>query len=378
MINLHVYPSPFTHESRILRESAVIAERARFDQVVLVGTGALELAAVERLDSRREIRRFERGAGVGLLGKSFATLAWSRRVLQAYASQPIACVNCHSLPVLPLCALLAARTGASLIYDAHELETETQGLSGLRQLVSRLVERSLIHRADAMIVVGEAIADWYQREYSMERPTVVLNCPDRSSSGRADLLRTRLGISASQRIFLCQGLLAAGRGVEMLCEAWSKLSGPRPALVFMGNGPLEGLVEGVARRDPDVWRIPSVPPEDVLAYTGSADVGLCLVQATCLSYSLCMPNKLFEYLHAGLPVIVSNLPELSRVVRETAVGRVVASNDAASVAASVREMNGADLDAFASPVAAARRVYNWPAQADKLAALYQRLGFLLG
>jgi glycosyltransferase involved in cell wall biosynthesis len=375
MINLHVYPSPFTHESRILRETAVLAQRTRFERIVMVGTAAPGLPATERLDGVREIHRVPRAPGEGLVGKSLATMAWSRAVLEAYSAQPLACVNCHSLPVLPLCVRLARRTGAKLVYDAHELETETNGLGGLRQLGSKLVERALIGRADAVIVVGDAIADWYARAYPIPRPAVVLNCPAGSVSVRTDRLRERLALPPDQRIFLCQGILGSGRGIELLCEAWDLLRPPRPALVFMGDGPLAGHVEAAAGRNPDVRRIAAVPPAEVLAYTASADVGLCLVQPTCLSYSLCMPNKLFEYLHAGLPVLVSNLPELGRLVREAGLGHVVPDATPQALAATVAAMDSGDLADFAPAVRAAAAKYNWQAQADLLAALYDRLGF---
>jgi glycosyltransferase involved in cell wall biosynthesis len=375
MINLHVYPSPFTHESRILRETAVLAERTRFERIVMVGTAAPGLPATERLDGRREVRRFPRARGEGLLGKSLATAAWSRAVFAAFSGEAVACVNCHSLPVLPLCARLARRAGAKLVYDAHELETETNGLRGLRRLGSKLVERALIGRADAVIVVGDAIAVWYAREYRMSRPTVVLNCPEAAPAARSDVLRERLGLPASQRIFLCQGMLSPGRGIELLCEAWDLLPPPRPALVFMGDGPLAARVEAAARGNPDIRRIEAVPPAQVLRHASSADVGLCLVQPTCLSYALCMPNKLFEYLHAGLPVVVSDLPELGRLVREAGVGRVASGTTPQALAGTVAEMNAADLGTFAPAVREAAAKYNWAAQADLLAALYDRLGF---
>jgi glycosyltransferase involved in cell wall biosynthesis len=375
MINLHVYPSPFTHESRILRETAALAETTCFKRIVMVGTAAVGLPPAERIDARREIRRFQRPAGTGLVHKVLGTWSWSRAVLAAFAGEPLACVNCHSLPALPLCVRIAARTGAKLVYDAHELETETNGLGGLRQLGSKVVERRLIGRAAAVIVVGEAIADWYAHEYSILRPTVVLNCPDAARPGPSNLLRETLGLDAGRRIFLCQGILGPGRGIEALCEAWGLLHAPRPFLVFMGDGPLADLVEATGRNNPDVRRIRAVPPGELMRYTASADVGLCLVQPTCLSYALCMPNKLFEYLHAGLPVIASDLPELGRLVRQEGVGRVPAGEDASAIAEVVREMDAADLGRFAPAVAGAARKYNWQTQAGKLAALYARLGF---
>ena len=121
MINLHIYPTPFTHESRVLRETAFLARAAQFSHIVMVGTARAGLPALEQVDAQRTIRRFERTSGSGLLSKTLGTLAWLRRVYVAFRNEPIACINCHSLPVLPLGVVLAWRTGAKLVYDAHEL-----------------------------------------------------------------------------------------------------------------------------------------------------------------------------------------------------------------------------------------------------------------
>lgn len=162
-LNLHVYPSPLTHESRMLKETAAIASFAPFERIVLVGADGHGLPERAPIDARREIVRFSRAApswAPGAIGKGFGIAAWTLRVLRHYWHRPVACVNCHSLSTLPLGVLLKWRTKARLVYDPHELETEANGLGGLRRTLSKLVERVCYGAADEVIVVGERIADW--------------------------------------------------------------------------------------------------------------------------------------------------------------------------------------------------------------------------
>ncbi len=378
MINLHVYPSPFTRESRILRETAVIAEHCRFDRIIMVGVCAPGLPDRERVDDRREIWRFPREVRSGLVGKLLTTWRWAGLVYQAFRREQVGCVNCHSLPVLGLCVKLARATRAKLVYDTHELETETNGLGGLRKLLSKIVERRLVDRADAIVVVSRSIGDWYVKTYGVAAPTLVLNSPLPASVNRSRVLRDNLGIADAQRIYLYLGVLAPGRGVELLCRAFGSLQSPRPALVFMGEGTLEPMIREYAERNTDIHLAPAVAPADVVRYAASADVGLCFIENTCLSYAYCMPNKLFEYVQAGIPVMCSDLPELRRVVETDGIGVVVPGFDAVAVAQAVRELEAKSLERYAEPVAAAARKYDWNEQAGNLVALYGRLGFLRG
>lgn len=376
MINLHIYPTPFTHESRVFRETAFLAQAASFGRILMAGIGRSDLPATQSLDEKRHIYRFARDPGIGLVGKSLTTLRWLRRVHQAFRNEPLACINCHSLPVLPLGVLLAAQTGAKLIYDAHELETETHGMRGMRWLGSRLMERMLIRRADAVIVVSDSIAEWYRRTYRIRRPTVVLNCPEYAAPGRSDKLRSALGIDAARRIYLYQGALTVARGIESMCDAFDQLPTPRPMLVIMGDGPLREFVQARAARNADIRYLPAVAPQDVLHYTASADVGLCLCEHTCLSHYFCMPNKLFEYIHAGIPVISSDLPELRRVVNDEQTGIVTADHRPQSLIAAILAMEQRPPQSFASALRAAAVKYGWPHQTVALADVYRGLGFV--
>jgi glycosyltransferase involved in cell wall biosynthesis len=375
--NVHLYPSPMTHESRILKETGAVAGFASFDPILLVGTCAPGLPEREVLDSRREIIRLSRSWPAGLpalLGKALGMASWSVRVLRRFSEQHIGCINCHSLPALPLAVALKWRTGARLVYDTHELETEANGLGGLRRAASKIIERSLFRFVDETIVVSDGIAEWYHREYGGRRPEVVLNCPPRRERRRSSLLREALALPADTTLFLYQGIFGAGRGIELMLDAFAGLDDPRKVLVFMGMGPLEPRIAECARARVNVRLHPAVAPDRLGEYTASADVGLCLIEDTCLSYRYCMPNKLFEYLAAGVPAIVSNLPEIARVVTNQGVGWVLPSWSAEALRSAFDAIDGPAIELCREATVRAVEIYSWERQVPALRSVYERLG----
>ena len=91
----------------------------------------------------------------------------------------------------------------------------------------------------------------------------------------------------------------------------------------MGYGQLEVVIKAAAKQFDNIYFFPAVPPQVVLEYTASADVGISLIENSCLSYYYCMPNKLFEYAMAGLPILVSNMKDMSVLVVENNMGVVI-------------------------------------------------------
>ena len=139
--------------------------------------------------------------------------------------------------------------------------------------------------------------------------------------------------------------------------------------------PAAGLVSTRAATNPSIRFHEAVPPAVLVDYTSSADVGLCLIEDTCLSYRYCMPNKLFEYFAAGVPPIVSNLPELARVVGTDDSGWVAERWSSEAVADIVRRISRRDVADKIEAVARTARRYTWEDQVPKLRELYGRLGF---
>lgn len=375
MINIHLYPSAFQNESRILREARSLSNLALFDRIDLVGVGQEGLRGIEPVQDDVRIVRLQRRSGGGLVGKVAGTGGWSHAVYQRYRKEKLACVNCHSVAMLPLAVMLMRASGAKLVYDAHELETETNGLGGVRQYLTRQVERALIGRADHCIFVGRAIEQWYAQRYGLRNTTVLYNCPPRRHVAPTDYFRRTYSIAPHVPVFLYQGVIGEGRGLRLLVEAFSALAG-RAALVVMGYGALAGWFAEEAARHAGIHYHPAVPPERLLEYTAAADFGLSVIEGTSLSYEYCMPNKLFEYVMARKPVLVSPTREQSEFVRSHAIGEVAAETSPAAIRDAVLRLLARDQAALQSALARTAEEYCWEGQESKLEAVYRNaLGF---
>ncbi len=371
--NLHIYQSTFTHESRMLKITKTLADVGVFAAITVIARWEAGLPEAEQLDSNRLVWRLRSRFAVGDSGLSRAIgiCEWCLRVFWRVRQLHVTCVNCHSLVVLPLCVLLKWVHGCELVYDTHELETETSRSRGLRRLLSKRLERILIRQADRVVVVGEAIAEWYRSEYGLERVYVVRNMPyarpDRQQKTR--LLRERFGLTTGDQLFLYHGALSGGRGVELLLRVFSRLPAEKH-IVFMGFGPLVDRIKSFEREHTNIHFHPAVAPEEVPRYASSADVGLSLIENVSLSYYYCLPNKVFEYLNSGLPIIVSDFPELARLIEVGGSGwKVSLSEDA--VADLIGSLTDEAIAAKEEAVNRCAREFIWEREVPTLLSVYR-------
>lgn len=376
MVNVHLYPSPFLNESRILREAGSLARLGLFERIDLVGIGQQGVPDSEQVQDGIRILRLGRGGGAGgMVDKIARTGGWSHAVFQRYRNEKIACINCHSVTTLPLGVMLKRMTGAKLVYDAHELETEANGLRGVRKYLTKQVERALIRHADHCIFVGGAIEQWYVREYGLGNTTVLYNCPPRQDMPHTDHFRKTYSIAPGKPVFLYQGVIGEGRGIRPLLEAFAKLS-EHAVLVVMGYGLLADWFAQQAARHPTIHYHPAVAPERLLAYTAGADFGLSVIEGTSLSYEYCMPNKLFEYVMARKPVLVSPTREQSEFVRHHAIGEVASDTSAQAIQEAVLRLLERTPASLQSALSRTRDEFCWERQEAKLEAAYvDALGF---
>lgn len=318
-MNIHLYPSNFTHESRMLRETGGIGKLGFFAAIVIVAIWESGLQERERLDDRRQVWRVRLRTPVlpdFTPMKIIKHVEWTLRILLRFGNAPVGMVNCHNLSSLLAGVLLKAMTRAVLVYDTHELETERTGWSRRRRTMARLFERAVIRRVDLVITVTESIAEWYRNSYSLHNVHAVYNFPQVSSEGdssHACDLKKIFKISSDEVLFIYQGVLREGRGAELLLDVFSGMSADKH-IVFMGYGPLEGKVVEYCERFRNIHFQPAVKPEDVVKYVGSADVGLYLIENASLSYYLTLGNKFAECIVAGLPVLTVDFPETARIV----------------------------------------------------------------
>ena len=291
--------------------------------------------------------------------------------------------HASDLTALPASYIAARLRQKPLIFEAHELhfpvpETEISFWRLLGGILIHLLVMILPGCA-GVITVSPPIAEEMRKRYHIPEVTLIRNVPPYRVVAKSDRLRQHLGLGPEVRIALYQGNLQHNRGLDKLIQAAAFLE-PGIVIVMMGQdmegtqAELEALIvkEGVSDR---VKIIPAVPYEELLDWTSSADIGLTILPLDySLSIRLCLPNKLFEYLMAGLPVLTSELDAITTVVKTYDVGQVVSSLAPADVGAAINAML-ADPQALArmhrNALEAAQEEFHWEKESQRLIHLYR-------
>jgi glycosyltransferase involved in cell wall biosynthesis len=167
-------------------------------------------------------------------------------------------------------------------------------------------------------------------------------------------------------VFIYLGLLVRGRAIEPVLEVFRR-GNVASHVVFMGSGDTMG-VQDHANRFPNIHFHPAVPHDEVVRMVQDADCGLCLIEDVSLSDRLCLPNKLFEYAFAGVPMLASRLPEIARLVGEYGLG-VCCDNDADSIESAVRQIEREGLERPTGDLTE----LSWETQAKRLQEAYRQL-----
>lgn len=294
-------------------------------------------------------------------------------VIKLLNGEKITCVNAHSLSVLPLAVFLKLTKKCILVYDTHELETETHSLKGARKRFAKIIEGIFISKTDAIFCVSDEISEWYATTYDIAAPITILNTPDVSDEIASSFLRDKFSLEGDQTIFLYLGVLASGRGVDVLIQAFSGFEDSKNVMIFVGYGPMVAEIKNCLGYGRTVLYLPAVAKHEIPLVAASADVGVCLVSGKSLSYEYCMPNKLFEYLMSGLPVLVSAAITLREFVTKFGVGIVLREITASEVVREVRRLSEMDLMAMKINARVVALEFSWPKQQDKLRFSYSEL-----
>lgn len=361
-----------TNESRIFKESRFLSKNYNFDKIILLGIWQEGLKKEEALENNIYIKRVSL---FNVKKRSIMYLYYYLYVFLFIIFKKPKMINIHTLEFLPL-ALIAKIFRIKVIYDAHELETEKANFKGFRKNISKIIERIFIKFTHGVIVVGDAIADHYKKMYpSMERPFVVLNTPSYKEITKKDLFRENFNIKKEQIIFLYQGALSQGRGIEIILDTFKNRKDKNSVIVFMGYGALQDEIINITKVYKNIFFQPAVPHNIILDYTSSADVGISgLVDlSSCLSYYYSLPNKIFEYLMAELPIIVPNAIEMKNFILEKQVGVVLNENNCEELNKAINYMIEIDRNKFHLNIINTKKTYNWEFQEKVLMKLYNNL-----
>lgn len=311
---------------------------------------------------------------------------WADAVVAAAPETDV--FHAQSLIVLPVVRNAARRLGGRFVYDVADYHTEAARLARMPWLVRELVrrrERDWARDASAFLAVSDPVADLVVRRWGVPRPTVLWNCPpawrpDHPGPVASDRIRAATGIEPERPIVLYQGGFSVDRGVEELVAAATepRLMELGAAVVFMGYGRLETFIaDAVAAHPGRVYLLPAVRPDDLMSWTASADVAFVGQPPRTLNQKLNLPNKLFESIMAGVPVVVSEGNEQCRLTREEGIGVCVDIDDPAAIAAACARLLGAPIDERTALRSHCRAValekYTWDHTAVGLVELYRKL-----
>jgi glycosyltransferase involved in cell wall biosynthesis len=290
--------------------------------------------------------------------------------------------HAHDLNTLFPAVVLARKTGASLVYDSHELYVNRRAMRGpWHRLRWLLIEAQMIRHAEEVITVSDSIAQVLVERYKIEKPTLVRNVQGYVGTTRKGVLRELPAlqhIGPQDSIAIYAGRITGGRGLGILVEASQYLDGVYIVLLGRENIRYSRELKAMIRQrgvEHKVILVPPVEPEEVHEYVSSADVGLMLTENVCLSYYYGAGNKLFHYLMAGVPVIVSDQPEKRKIVETYDVGRFCKVEDPRELARVIQELAD-DTDAcrrYAANARKAARILNWENEEKKLLDVYERI-----
>jgi glycosyltransferase involved in cell wall biosynthesis len=319
----------------------------------------------------------------------FGTLGWARAA--ARVAGPADVYHGHDLTGLP--AAVAARRlhrpRARLVYDSHELYVESGATTGrARWAVDWLAgrERAWSAGADALVTVNRALADELRSRLGIGRVVIVHNCPPRPVGAElapSDLIREAASIPPAAPVVLYHGGLRAGRGLRQLAEAMLEPGLASAHLAFLGFGPLRDELVALAAETRFGGRLhvlDRVAPEDVVDWVAAADVDALPIQASNRSYELSTPNKLFEALAAGVPVVASDFAGIRAIVADDPdgpLGELCDPTDPAAIGRAIRRLLELSSDARADLRErcrrAARERWNWETESARLVELYRDL-----
>ncbi len=272
--------------------------------------------------------------------------------------------------------LVSKLKGIPLVYDSHEYFTEVPELvaNPLKQSVWRKLEEWIFPRLQDVFTVNDSIAGLFEEKYG-KRPVVVRNVPPLFKPVRS-ITRKELGLPEDKKILILQGSgINMDRGAEEMVEAMQYLHGV--VLLIVGGGDVLDLLKKKVRElhiEEKVIFVEKQPYERLMQFTALADLGLSLDKDTNINYRYSLPNKLFDYLQAGIPVLVSNLVEIGKIVKRYKVGDFIPSHQPQLIAQKVSETieNEELMSEWKKNTALAAQELNWERESEKLKRVYKK------
>jgi glycosyltransferase involved in cell wall biosynthesis len=313
---------------------------------------------------------------------SFEMNIWERAVFYRTLYFDPDVIHANDLPQLLPAVLAGRQLGVPVIYDAHEVYPEIATLTPEQQEQLRLKESVLVHHCAERITVNPFCAAFMEERYNCRPFHVIMNAtqpPKGHVRGQSDdRLRKRLGLPPQTRLLMYQGWMAdVGRGLLELVAGMASVR-EDIHLVMMGYGDADLFKAAAAEVDiaARVHVLPPVPWDELVSWSAAADVGVIPYQPVDFNHKVCSPNKLFEFISAGLPILANDLPFLTEVIEGEGFGITRKMETPADMARAINEMFDPALghiERARANLLAKASAWEWPVEAEKLKAIYERV-----
>ncbi len=367
----HVTINFIDYERRIKNQAESSAESGHSIKIISLGKPGDKLAVIQNgISIRRITTPFFKGGPLKFIHfnlKVFLLLFYERLQI----------VHCHDLWTLPAVYLLRIIKKFNIVYDAHEYYEglEIFNRNRIRKKLWMLAEQMAIKKVDVLITISDPIAGLYHKKYpDLQKIEVIRNLPQKerpSESQNNDILP-----KTTDKLIVFQGHFKPGRGLIQLIESMKLLD--KVHLVLIGGGEIENDIrEKIVNFDlqSKVSLIGYIPTDQLITTTSRADLGVVLFEKTSLNYTYALPNKFFEYIMAGIPILASNLDTLTEYLETYGLGMSVNPEDVEEIAQSIKIMLSDEnkLKEWRDNAIKASRILNWENESIKMNQIYENI-----
>ncbi|WP_295812767.1 glycosyltransferase [uncultured Apibacter sp.] len=262
-----------------------------------------------------------------------------------------------------------------LVFDSHEIYSELPSVQGrFSQKIWKKLERYIIPKIKHFYTVSEGYADFFEKNYG-NRPIVIKNVPLINTKPNKELHIT-INLPKNphnKKILLYQGVINFSRGIDKMIEAMKFVDNIQ--FWIIGDGSLRKKYENYTNElnlENKVYFLGEIPSEQLKLITPMADLGLSLEEDRGLSYRYALPNKLFDYIHAKIPVLGTYLPEIKKVIDKDQIGEVISKHSAREISEKINLIIAKGKSYYLDNLDKASEKYNWEAQEANLLNIFYK------